>query len=100
MSRASGAGAYSQPDGTGERSCRRSRSVNREVVRALVAARLLLSDLHQHVVQQRRRTQPVEVRCQPLRAESLVELDEVLDGLLRLTDAAGRLHPDLASCFL
>src|SRR5207248_1146893 len=37
---------------------------------------------------------PVEVGGEPLRAERLVELDEVLHGLLRLPDAAGRLHAD------
>src|SRR6266700_7462290 len=47
MSRASGADAYVHSDGTGARSCFRSSSVNGEVVRALVRARLLLPELHQ-----------------------------------------------------
>src|SRR5690349_5963938 len=92
MSRASGAGAYVQPDGTGARSCFRSSSVNGEVVRALVCARLLLPQLHQDVVQQRRRAEPVQVRRQPVRPERLVELHEVLHRLLRLADTAGGLH--------
>ena len=37
--------------------------VEREVVRALVAARPLLLDLHQHVVEQRRRPEPEPVRA-------------------------------------
>src|SRR5579859_1789040 len=100
MSRASGAGAYSQPAGAGTEASLFSTSVNGEVVRALVAAGLLLADLHQHVVQERRGAEPVEVGRQPLRAERLVELDEVLDRLLRLADAAGGLHTDLPSGLL
>src|SRR5437588_10529450 len=97
MSRASGADAYVHWEGTGARSFFRSSSVKGEVVRALVRARLLLPQLHENVVEQRRRAEPVEVRRQPVRSECLVELDEVLDGLLRLTDAACRLHPDHAT---
>src|SRR5262249_61162701 len=92
MSRASGAGAYVQSDGTGARSCFRSSSVNGEVVRALVRARLLLPQLHQHVVQERRRAEPVQVRREPVRAEGFVQLNEVLHCLLRLADAACRLY--------
>src|SRR5919106_6294480 len=125
MSRDSGAGAYSNADGTGARSLRFSTSamptyrtpgchrslarrppksglslIDREVVRALVAAGLLFPDLHQHVVQKRRRTEPEQVRREPLGAERLVQEDEVLNGLLGVTDAAGRLHPDLAARLL
>src|SRR5919109_3688183 len=100
MSRASGAVAYSQPDGTGARSRFRSSSVNGEVVRALVPARLLLSDLHQDVVQQRRGPEPVQVGRQPFGPEGLVQLDQVLDSLLRLSDSPGRLHAHASSCLL
>src|SRR5207302_5250578 len=60
-SRASGAGAYVQSFGTGARSCFRSSSVKREVVRALVGARALLAQLHQDVVEERRRAETIEV---------------------------------------
>src|ERR671923_359568 len=94
MSRASGAGAYSQTVGTGARSGLRSRSVNREVVQALIAAGLLLAELHEDVVEQRRRPESEEVRRQPIRPERLVDEDEALPGLFGGADAAGRLHPD------
>src|SRR5207244_11278190 len=94
MSRASGAGAYVQSDGTGARSCFRSSSVNSEVVRALVRARLLLAELHEDVVQQRRRAEAVEIGRQPIRPECFMQLDEILDGLLRLADASGRLRSE------
>src|SRR5919201_6790706 len=97
MSSASGADAYVQSDGTGARSRFRSSSVNGEVVRALVRARLLLPQLHQDVVQQRRGAEAVEVGRKPVRAERLVQLHEVLHRLLRLADAAGRLHADHAA---
>src|SRR5713101_8289357 len=93
MSRDSGAGAYVQSFGTGACSCFRSSSVNGEVVGALVRARLLLPELHQHVVEERRGAQPIEVGRQPFWPERLVQLNEVLNGLLRLTNAAGGLHP-------
>src|SRR5262249_17616114 len=81
ISRDSGAGAYvhsagigaSPPPGFG------SMSVIREVVLALVRARPFLADLHQHVVQQGRCADPVEVGRQPVGTERLVHLDEVLD---------------------
>src|SRR5881396_3039222 len=97
MSRASGAGAYVHSFGTGARSCFRSRSVNGEVVRALVRAGLLLPELHEHVVEERRGAETIEVRRQPFGAECLVQLHEVLHRLLRLPDAAGRLHADDAA---
>src|SRR3954451_4796147 len=87
MSRDSGAGAYVQSAGT--------MSVKGEVVRALVDAGLLLAQLHQDVVQQGRRAEAVEIGRQPVGAERLVHEDEMLDRLLRLPDAAGRLEPDL-----
>src|SRR4051812_39685757 len=66
--------------------------VKSEVVRALVAARALLADLHQYIVEQRRSADPVEVGGQPVGAERLVELHEVLHSLFRLADAARGLH--------
>src|SRR5579871_622265 len=50
----------------------RASSVESEVVAGLVSAGALLAELHQDVIEQRRRTEPVEVGCQPLRAERLV----------------------------
>src|SRR5919204_4535124 len=94
MSRASGAEAYVQSDGTGARSRFRSSSVNGEVVRALVRARLLLPQLHEDVVEQRRRAETIEVGGQPIGTERLVQLDEVLHRLLRLADPACGLHAD------
>src|SRR5688572_14346751 len=93
-SRDSGAGAYSNADGTGERSCFLSISVKREVVRALVAPGLLLPDLEEQVVQKRGGAETEEVWRQPLRAEGLVHHYEVLDCLLCLADAARRLDAD------
>src|SRR5262249_7687521 len=58
-------------------------SVEREVVRALVDARLLLAELHEDVVEQRRRTDAVQIRIEPVRPERLVHEDQVLDRLLR-----------------
>src|SRR2546423_12590067 len=100
MSVASGAGAYVQPAGTGERSRLRATSVIREVVLALVRAGLLLAELHEDVVDEARRTEAIEVRREPVRAERLVYLHEVLDRVLRGSDSAGRLHSDLASGLL
>src|SRR5438132_10004252 len=97
MSRASGADAYVHSEGTGARSRFRSSSVKGEVVRALVRARLLLPELHEDVVEERGRPEPVEVGREPVRPERLVELDQVLHGLLRLADAARRLHSDHAT---
>src|SRR5207302_10007064 len=99
-SRASGAGAYVQSFGTGARSCFRSSSVKREVVRALVGARALLAQLHQDVVEERRRAETIEVGRQPVHAERLVQLDEVLHSLFRLADATCRLHSDHPACLL
>src|SRR5437867_12105330 len=100
MSRASGAGAYVQSFGTGARSCVRSRSVKGEVVRALVGARPLLPQLHEDVVEERRGAEAVEIGSQPVHAKRFVQLDEVLDGLLRLADATCGLHSDHATGFL
>src|SRR6266852_1657096 len=71
-----------------------SSSVTGEVLRILIAAGLLLADLHQHVVQERRGAEAEAVRRQPVGAERLVHDHEVLDGLLRSADPARRLHPD------
>src|ERR1700758_1635105 len=100
MSRASGAGAYVQSVRAGVRSRVRSRSVKSEVVRALIGARPLLTQLHEDVVEQRRRTDAIEVRRQPVHAERLVQLDEVLHRLLRLPDASRRFHSDHAAGLL
>src|SRR5260221_8682672 len=100
MSVLSGAGAYVQSVGTGERSWRFSTSVIREVILRPVAAGLLRAELHQDVVDEARRTDAVEVGRQPVRAEGLVHLHEILDRILRRADAPGRLHPDLAARFL
>src|SRR5512132_3750931 len=90
MSRDSGAGAYSNADGTGERSCFLSISVKREVVRALVAPGLLLPDLEEQVVQKRGGAEAEEIGRQPLGPQRLVHDHQVLDCLLCLTDAARR----------
>src|SRR5881397_1786436 len=100
MSRASGAGAYVQSFGTGARSCLRSSSVKREVIRTLVRARALLAQLHQDVVQERRCAEAVKIGSQPVHSERFVQLDEVLDGLFCLADATCRLHSDHAAGFL
>src|SRR5690348_4644381 len=97
MSVASGAGAYVQSFGTGARSCLCSRSVNGEVIRALIRARLLLADLHEDVVQKRRRADAVAVGGEPVDAERLVDEDEVLHRVLRGAHAAGRLEADDAT---
>src|ERR1043165_3907681 len=97
MSVDSGAGAYVQSAGTGLRSGRFSRSVIREVVLRLVRARALLAELHEDVVHEARRAEAVQVGRQPVGAEGLVHLDEVLDRVLGGADAACRLHPDLAA---
>src|SRR6476619_2250940 len=100
MSVDSGAGAYVQSVGTGLRSGRRSTSVIGEVVLRLVGARALLAELHQDVVDEARRAEAVQVGRQPVGAERLVHLHEVLDRVLRGADAAGGLHPDLAARLL
>src|SRR5438132_4334354 len=105
MSLASGAGAYCHcPAWAGRRSSRRSNffanrssSVDREIVGTLIGPGPLLDELHQHVVQQRGGADAEAVGRHPLGAERLVEEHEVLDGLLRLTDAAGHLHTDPAA---
>src|SRR5581483_3428818 len=100
MSVDSGAGAYVQPAGTGERSLRLATSVIGEVVLRLVGARALLAELHQDVVDEARGADAVEVWRQPVGAERLVHLHEVLDRILRGADAASWLHADLASRLL
>src|SRR4051794_40548068 len=98
-SRDSGAGAYVHSAGTGA-AARFATSVIGEVVLRLVGAGALLPHLHQDVVQQGRRAQAVEVGRQPLGPERLVDLDEVLDRVLRDADPAGRLHADAAARLL
>src|SRR5204862_7641716 len=97
MSLDSGAGAYVQPVGTGARSCLRSTSVKCEVVGALVRARLLLAELHEHVVQERGRADAVAVGREPVRPERLVHEDQMLDRLLRRAHSPGRLEADDAA---
>src|SRR6266498_4707088 len=100
-SRDSGAGAYSQA-GTlsGVRSSRRSISdtfspwsVDSGVIGALVGAGPLLLDLHQHIVQERGRSDPEQVLGHPVGTQCLVQQDQVLDGLLGLADSTGHLDP-------
>src|SRR5438445_13282667 len=100
MSRDSGAGAYVQSAGTGMPLCFFSSSVKREVVRGLVGARLLLAELHQDVVQERRGADAIELGRQPVRSDGLVHEDEMLDRLLRGADSAGGLEADEASRLL
>src|SRR6266571_546574 len=95
-SRASGADAYVHSFGTGARSRLRSSSVKCEVVRALVRAGAFLAQLHQQVVEERRGADAVEIGSQPVHAERLVQLDEVLDRLLRLANSTCGLHSDHA----
>src|SRR6266540_7128824 len=94
MSLDSGAVAYSH---TGSRRSGASRSrfsilamssVDRVVIGTLVPPGALLVDLHEHVVQERGRPDPEQIRRHPLRAERFVHQDQVLDGLLGLADAA------------
>src|SRR5919106_4206255 len=103
MSRASGAGAYVQSDGTGARSWRRSTSptsIHREVVGRLVRAGLLLADLHEHVVQERGGAEAEQVWRHPVEPQRLVQQHEVLDGLLRGADPTRGLHSHLAAGLL
>src|SRR5919201_4441555 len=102
MSRASRAGAYSHAVVIGAFSARLASfvSVNGEVVRVLVSAGSLLADLHEHIVQERRRADPVTIRREPRDAEGLVDLHEVLHRLLRLADPARDLHADDATGLL
>src|SRR4051794_7437368 len=100
MSVDSGAGAYVQSLGTGERSLRFCRSVIREVVLRLVDAGLLLAQLHENVVDEARRADSIEVGSQPIGAERLVHLHQILDRVLGRADAAGRLHADAATRLL
>src|SRR2546430_9612000 len=97
-SRDSGAGEYSQPVGiaavSGRCATSRLRSVNREVVRVLVSPGALFANRNERVVGEGGRAEPIAIRREPGEAERLVHLDEVLHRLLRLTDAASRLHPD------
>src|SRR3954449_13026058 len=100
MSVDSGAGASVQSAGTGAWSPGFATSVIREVVLRLVRAGLLLAQLHEDVVDEARRADAVQVGCQPVRAERLVHLHEVLDRVLRGADAACGLYPDPAAGLL
>src|SRR5438093_10928813 len=74
--------------------------VSGEVIRILISAGPLLAYLHEHVVEKRRRPESVAIRREPRQPERLVDLHEELHGLLRLADAAGRLHTDDATGLL
>src|SRR5690242_4382773 len=100
MSVDSGAGAYVQSAGTGDRSPLRAMSVIREVVLRLVGAGLLLAELHEDVVDEARRAEAIEIGREPVGAEGLVHLHEVLDRILRGADPTGGLHADLAAGLL
>src|SRR6266571_3880762 len=100
MSRDSGAGAYVQSFGTGARSRLRSSSVKGEVVRALIAPGRLLPELHEDVVQERRRADAVAIRCEPVRPQCLVHEHEMLDRVLRDPHAAGGLEANGAAGLL
>src|SRR6266550_7173481 len=100
MSRDSGAGAYVQSLGTGARSRFCSMSVKGEVVGALVHPGLLLSQLHEDVVQERGCADAVAVWRQPVGAERLVHEDEMLDRLLRLAHPARGLETNGAAGLL
>src|SRR4026208_1220224 len=66
-------------------------SVNGEVVRILIATGALLAYLHAHVVEERRRSDAIPIRCEPRETQRLVHLHQELDGLLALPDPAGDL---------
>src|ERR1700675_1335543 len=97
MSRDSGAGAYTQSFGTGARSRFCSMSVKSEVIGALIHPGLLLSQLHEDVVQERGRAYAVAVGRQPVGAERLVHEDQMLNRLLRVAHPARRLEADCAA---
>src|SRR5688500_15485341 len=69
-------------------------SVDREVVAALISAGLLLAQLHEDVVEERRCADAEEIGIHPFGAEGFVEDDEVREGELGVGDSAGRLHAD------
>src|SRR5438093_13189993 len=71
--------------------------VSGEVIRILISAGPLLANLHEHVVEKRRRPEPVAIRRETRQPERLVHLHEELHDLLRLADAAGGLHTDDAT---
>src|SRR5436190_1297699 len=80
--------------------CWMAHLVDREVIRRLVAAGLLLADLHQHVVQERRGAEAEQVGRQPVDPERLVDAHERLHRLLRVPHPAGGLHADAAAGLL
>src|SRR3954452_4528976 len=90
IDRDSGAGAYSK---TVLMVC----SVHADVVGAGVVAGAELLPLQEQVVEQAGGTEAEPVGGEPVGARRLVDEDEVLDGVLRRPDAAGRLDADLAA---
>src|SRR5690606_15106353 len=70
-----------------------SNSVLREVVGRCVPPGLEPADLHQHVVEERRRPETEHLRRHPTLAEGLVEQYQIPDGVLGGADATGGLHP-------
>src|SRR5438128_8367754 len=69
-------------------------SIECEVIARLVCPSSFLPNLHQDVVEQRRRADAKQIRRHPLRPHRFVQEHEVRERELRVGDAAGRLHAD------
>src|SRR6202011_463579 len=69
-------------------------SIDGEVVAGLIHAGAFFLDLHQHIVEQGRSTEPESLRRHPVGAQRFIEDDQVRDRLLRRADAAGWLEAD------
>src|SRR3954463_6134086 len=93
---ASGAGEYSQASAA-RVGVAVIRSLLREVLGALIAARGPVLVLHQQVVEQRRGADAEAVRRQPLVSQRLLDQRELGGRLLGRAYAAGGLHADLAA---
>src|SRR5690348_4672515 len=94
---ASGAGAYSKTCLASAADCFfviAIRLIDREVVDGLVGAGAFLVDLHEHVVQERRRAKAQPVGRHPVGAERLVSDNQERDRLLGGADAPGGLEAD------
>src|SRR5918992_3747578 len=88
---ASGAGEYSQASAV---RVAVMRSLLREVLGTLVAARGPVLVLHEQVVEQRRGADAEAIRRQPVVAQRLLDQHELVDRLLAGADAAGGLEAD------
>src|SRR5215218_3541990 len=88
---ASGAGEYSQASAV---RVAVMRSLLREVLGPLVAARGSVLVLHEQVVEQRRGADAEPAGREPLVAERLLDEDELVDRLLARAHAAGGLEAD------